>query len=208
MHAELSFPQAVALALLTFALSTVAGALLGFYLSGRTWERQIRMELQRQRYDEGTKFLEELSQLIGRRFFLLQRFLWSLRSSDPQRVAEFERRYFEAVDDWNFAYWLNRNKIRLLVSERQAELFLAYSDDDRARDPRSLRYSFVRAHRLVLHAKDSPDAYAAADEAVTRLNWKCSAYLEHLTKDFVSKATSLDLLELPDARLQPKISNI
>jgi hypothetical protein len=42
-------------------------------------------------------------------------------------------RYFEAVDDWNFALWLNRNKIRLLVGERQAELyFLAYSDDDRA----------------------------------------------------------------------------
>ena len=27
------------------------------------------------------------------------------------------RRYFEAVDDWNFAFWLNRNKIRLLVGE-------------------------------------------------------------------------------------------
>jgi hypothetical protein len=27
-------------------------------------------------------------------------------------------RYFEAVDDWNFALWLNRNKIRLLVGER------------------------------------------------------------------------------------------
>jgi hypothetical protein len=26
-------------------------------------------------------------------------------------------RYFEAVDDWNFAFWLNRNKIRLLVGE-------------------------------------------------------------------------------------------
>lgn len=42
-------------------------------------------------------------------------------------------RYFEAVDDWNFALWLNRNKIRLLVGEHQAKLlFLAYSDDDRA----------------------------------------------------------------------------
>ncbi len=40
-------------------------------------------------------------------------------------------RYFEAVDDWNFALWLNRNKIGLLVGERQAELlFLAYRDDD------------------------------------------------------------------------------
>jgi hypothetical protein len=40
-------------------------------------------------------------------------------------------RYFEAVDDWNFALWLNRNKSRLLVGERQAKLlFLAYRDDD------------------------------------------------------------------------------
>jgi hypothetical protein len=42
-------------------------------------------------------------------------------------------RYFEAVDDRNFALWLNFNKIRLLVGERQAQgpasSFAIYADN-------------------------------------------------------------------------------
>jgi hypothetical protein len=38
---------------------------------------------------------------------------------------------------------------------------------------------------------------SAAAKHVTELNWKCSVFLEQLTAVFVSRATSLQLLELP-----------
>ena len=149
---------------------------------------------------------KSLSELIANVRSIFRNEIDKMMTPYKKSNPDFYSGYFAARITVNRA--ASQHKIRLLVSERQAELFLAYSDDDRARDPRSLHYSFVRAHKMVLDAKDSPGAYAAADEAVTRLNWKCSAYLEHLTADFLSKAKSLNLLKLPEARLQPEISNI
>ncbi len=206
MIAEIQFSDAAKLALIPF-ISTVLGALWGSYLSARGWRRQTLLELHRQRYSEGTKFLEELSQLIGRRFFLLQRLLWTIETADPTKIADAEKTYYESVHDWNARYWLNRNKIRLLVSESQAEWFLTYAADEHRNDPHSLHYSFVHAHRLVFRAKESLADLPAATAAVTQLNWKCSKFLEHLTTEFLERASSLTLLRPPDMRPKPNDHN-
>ena len=192
---------AVVTAAVTFVLTGLLGALWTFLLSQYSWKRQSKQTLYQQRYDEGVAFLDALSQLIGKRFFLLQRFVWAVRDKDPARLQTAEEKYFRTVSEWNFTFWLNRNKIRLLVGELQAEHFLSYGDDRRPDNPHSLHYAFVRAHRLVLAAKSDAAKLSIADEAVTKLNWKCSIFLERITTDFLHRATSLSLLDVPESQL-------
>jgi hypothetical protein len=196
--ADLPFENQVMLAVFSFLLTTLLGSVVGYFWSTRTWNRQTRIDLHRQRYAEGTKFLDDLSQLVGRRHYLLQRLFWAIKDGDQETIAEREKKYFEAVEEWNSKYWLNRNKIPLLVGDEQARLFLNYDDDSRQDNPTSLHYTFVRAHRLTLVPKASPETTNDNTASVIQeLNFRCSSYLENLTTDFLRRAASLALLEVP-----------
>jgi hypothetical protein len=180
--------------ILGFLLTTVGGAYITWLLSTRSWSRQTRIDLYRKRFDEGTAFLDEFSRAVGRRFFLMQRFLWAIDSLDSHQVQTKEREYFESVLTWNASYWVYRNKIRLLIDDAQANAFLDYQDDFRLENPESLHYMFVKAHRDVLKAKDDPVLKTEAQMSVDNLNWACSSFLENLTTLFLNRTISLQLL--------------
>jgi hypothetical protein len=167
----------------------------------------VRVELYRKRYDEGAKVLDELAKLIGNRFFQLQRYLWiveEMQDSDMhddvlQAVAdEVETEVDKAVAEWNSTFWLNSSKIRLLVGEAQAQLFLDYQDDPRTENPRSIQYRFVKAHEAVRRAKKGEVSTSSAQAEINRLNWACSEFFENLTTDFLKRAASLQFLETPE----------
>ncbi len=139
---------------LGFVLTTAGGAYLTWILSTRAWYRQTRIELYRRRFEEGTAFLDAFSNAVGERYFLLQRYLWILGDADVKRVQRLEREYFKSVVGWNSSYWVNRNKISLLVDDLHANAFLDYQDDFHLENPQSLHYLFVKAHRYVLKAKN------------------------------------------------------
>ncbi len=185
------------LLILGFILTTVFGGVLGYWLNQRSWRLETGHALHRARYDEGVRFLDALSDQTGRRFFLLQRYVWAIEEGGKEKIAEREKEYFAAVVEWNSTFWRNRNKIRLLVNEEQANLFLDYSDDHAGDRPASLHYKFVAAHRAVLKAKASSGARETAKQQVEELNWVSSVFLERLTTEFVRRATNLQLLELP-----------
>ena len=185
------------LLILGFVLTTLCGGILGYWLKQRSWRIETEHALHRARYDEGVKFLDALSDQVGRRFFLLQRYLWAIEEDDGDKMLDREKEYFTSVVEWNSTFWKNRNKIRLLVDEDQANLFLDYRDDDSGNHPTSLHYKFVAAHRVVLKAKTSRDLRQAAKKQVEELNWKSSVFLERLTTEFVQRATNLQLLQVP-----------
>lgn len=184
-------------ALVTFILTSLLGALWTFLLSSRSWERQTRLTLYKERYQEGTKFLDQLSELIGKRFFLLKRLLWAIEAGEVKGIQNANKQYFEVVQEWNRQFWLNRNKVRLLVDEVQAQQFLNYDDETRLEKPMSVHYAFVRTHKLVMVAKNDKAQLVPAQKALDSLNWKCSTFLEQLTTNFLLKATSLNLLTVP-----------
>jgi hypothetical protein len=66
-----STSEKILLVVLTFLLTTVLGAVWTSFLNATSWRTQTRMDLFRKRYDEGTKFLDELSLSIGTRFYLV-----------------------------------------------------------------------------------------------------------------------------------------
>jgi hypothetical protein len=148
--------------ILGFLLTTVFGGFLGYVLQQRSWKVETEHSLHKARYEEGVKFLDALSDQIGRRFYLLQRFLWAIAEDDKEKILAREKEYFASVVEWNSSFWRNRNKIRLLANEEQANAFLSYGDDSAGDHPTSLHYKFVAAHRAVMNAKAARELVAIA----------------------------------------------
>jgi len=191
------FYKDLILLLFGFVLTTIGGMWLANWLDRTSWQRQTRIDLYKRRYEEGIQFLDTLSQLIGRRHFQLQRVLWALKDMEdnPEKLEEIEEEYFEIVGDWNASYWMHRNKIRLLVGEQYANLFLDYGDDQREK-AHSVHYSFVQAHRAVQQAKAGEVEAEEAQEKVNDLSRVCSSFQELVTYEFRKKAASLELLNM------------
>lgn len=180
-----------------FIFTTIIGSLLSVLFQRASWTRQTRVDLYRKRYEEGTLFLDELSELIGRRFFALQRYFWAIRDRDGHDFEEVKKAYYENVADWNAKLKMNRNKIRLLIGEHQATAFLDYGDDNRPRDPQSLHYIFVKAHNAVVAADKGDIGIGEAEREVDKIDWACSGFLENITTEFLERASALRLLEVP-----------
>ncbi len=169
----------------------------GYLLRKRTWGEQEKHSLFRPRYEEGTKFLDELAVLIGKRHYLLQRLDWAIELGDQDLISHRECEYFKIVTEWNSTYWKNRNKIRLLIDEKHADQYLEYGDIFIRETPKCLHYKFVVAHRNVLAAKDKPAILDQARLKVAELNIAYSVLLERLTTEFLKRASSLQLLDVP-----------
>jgi hypothetical protein len=178
-----------------FFLTTLGGGLLTFLFQRLSWQRQAYLDMHRQRYQEGVELLQQLSSMVDKRFFRLQRLLWEIDDgNDPRKVEEREREYFVAVVEWNESLRSTHNRIRLLLGDPEASAFLDYGDDARVDDPHSLHYRFVHAHSAVMTAEKDPAAVPIAVDEVTRLNWSVSDYLQDLTTTFARRAASLELI--------------
>ena len=144
--------EKVWLLILGFIMTTVLGGVFGYFLKQRSWQIETEHSLYKARYEEGVKFLDTLSEQIGKRFFLLQRYLWAIDEGGKEKILEREMEYFTSVVEWNSAFWRNRNKIRLLVDEEQANAFLDYRDDNAGDHPTSLHYKFGSSPQSVTAA--------------------------------------------------------
>src|SRR5262245_32401619 len=77
-----------------FALTTVVGGFLAYIFQWLSWRRQVRIDLFRQRYVEGTQLLEQLSSIIDKRYFRLQRLMWAVADgAPPAMIMVREREY-------------------------------------------------------------------------------------------------------------------
>ena len=154
----------------------------------------------RRRYDEGVNLLEELGKLIGRRYFALRQMLWTIeRRLDKQHLTEDARSLNEATEEWNNRLRMSRAKIRLLAGETRADQFLAYSDDGGKAGQSSLHRAFVDAHQAVVDLSEGKGSIEKAELAVRDLDRACSDFLERLTDDFLRRASSLEILEIPES---------
>lgn len=190
-----------------FFLTTVIGSALAFLFQRLSWRRQARTELFRQRYLDGTKLLEELSNLIDRRYFRLQRLLWAIPTKGGEEIIKLrEKEYFETVQEWNEKLRSIHNRIRLLVGDAEALQFLDYKDDFQQDSPKSLHYRFVRAHREVLKAKANHAHLPTAQAEANRLNWALSRFAYETTTLFMTRASSLTLLRSTSDRSEENVS--
>jgi len=83
--------EKIILLVLGFILTTVVGAFLGYLFKKRSWQIETEHSLYKTRYDEGVRFLDGLSDQIGRRFFLLQRLLWAIEEDSKEKIDDCEK---------------------------------------------------------------------------------------------------------------------
>ncbi|HEX5798988.1 MAG TPA: hypothetical protein VFY02_02695 [Gaiellaceae bacterium] len=91
-----------------FALTTVAGGLLGYWLQGRAWRHQEHNRLRQAQIDAARSFYEELSRLLDRRLHRMRQL--DARLDEPPQADDIDRllgRYRDVLDEWNDN--LNRN---------------------------------------------------------------------------------------------------
>lgn len=100
--------QLVTLAL-GFALTTVAGGLLGAWLQQRTWDHQHARTLAEGDRDHATQLCRELSQLMDRRLYRMWQLNWAIfaQELDQARVDARLHEYRAVLYEWNDS--LNRN---------------------------------------------------------------------------------------------------
>jgi hypothetical protein len=85
-----------------FALTTVVGGLLGYWLQARAWRRQERARLFQSESDAARAFFEDLSRIFDRRLHRMRELDDRLsRADDPGEMERSLTRYREAVDEWN-----------------------------------------------------------------------------------------------------------
>ncbi|MEJ0074011.1 MAG: hypothetical protein WDO17_00950 [Alphaproteobacteria bacterium] len=194
------FNAPLGLLLVGFVLTSIIGAVLSAWLQQRNWKRQTQLSLFQKRYDEGVKFLDDLSDLIGKRYFALQKLIWALRDRRSYDLEKVTAEYHECVQEWNGKLRTMRGKARLLVGEDRALDFLDYNDDRDPDKPHSLHYVFVKAGRTAIAAKSDPEQMDKAEQQVAQLNWLCSNLLDDMTSDFLKRAARLEILDIPIAR--------
>jgi hypothetical protein len=191
-------------------IGTLVGVCLTSLFANLRWRNETKFQIQNDRFTEGREFIDDLSELIGKRYFLLYRYLNSIIESEPDdTIDEKEKEYFKVVKTWNYCSRKNMNKIRLLIDDKCALRFLNFDDDYQPDDPYSLHYKFVIAHNAVWEVRKAktsaqPVAEDVLKEKVTDakhkvelLNWACSTFLESITTRFVKRAVHLQLLKVP-----------
>jgi hypothetical protein len=126
------------LAVVLSPLVALAGIFVGFVLSPRRENRNMRRELALQRYREGQELFDELISAAGKRFIALQR--WLRAVEDPAAYAGLHVReeYFGLVQQWNASTWSFRARLRIHLGDDTAVRFLdADSAVERRRSPLS-----------------------------------------------------------------------
>jgi hypothetical protein len=95
--------------LLTFALTTVDGGLLGYVFQARAWKHQNHAKLLESERATATKIFEEISRLMDKRLYRMKQLYWKLNIEHitDEILEEQMKSYREVLFEWNDN--LNRN---------------------------------------------------------------------------------------------------
>jgi hypothetical protein len=124
-----------------FILTTVCGGVINLFYTRSTWEREKGFELFKADLVKHDDLLTQLTTIIGKRIFLLQRVVWamdppdrpegtpapetwSLNGEQQKELNDRWLKYYEAVANWNESYRTYAIKIRLLAGDKMADAFI------------------------------------------------------------------------------------
>jgi hypothetical protein len=168
-----------------------------------TWEREKRFELLKRRLDAGTEFLDRLSDLMNRRVFGLQRFVWAVESGAISEAGRIWPEYYQTVIEWNRELNANRSRVLRLVGDAEARDFLEYGDEQRPFNPTSIHGRFKLAHDRAKSlrdcmAKNCPNKATllqATQEALRELDIATDSFVERSTETFLNNMEQMELLK-------------
>jgi peptidoglycan hydrolase-like protein with peptidoglycan-binding domain len=98
--------QQLLLLVVGFVLTSVLGALLGYFLQNRTWAHQHDVQRRDEERQQSLKAFEEISLLLDRRLYRMRRLYWAARrtaqgADDKTRLTSARDDYREVLAEWN-----------------------------------------------------------------------------------------------------------
>ncbi len=152
--------------IVAIVLSTAGGSLLAYVFQSMQWKRQKRFELLQHQLREGKDLAHEVTQLVNRRFFALQRLLWAIQEKSGN-VDSMWANYYGDVIQWNQNLTSIRIRTRLFAGSEVAMLLVNDADLEPATKPKSIHYGMRRLHTRILEAKRQDALSEAAAAEIT-----------------------------------------
>jgi hypothetical protein len=89
-----------------FALTSVLGGLLGYFLQNRVWAHQHDVQRRDEERQQALKTFEEVSLRLDRRLYRMRRLYWAARrkaqgAGDEAGVTSAQNDYREVLAEWN-----------------------------------------------------------------------------------------------------------
>ena len=139
------------------AIATVAAVWLTNYYQHQAWVREKRFVIFEKDYQSALRLVDEVSDLMSRRFFGLNRVVWVAKGTGTGELDEVWDEYYQSVIEWNTKHLAYRGRLKRLISPLAAEVFGTWDDPalkDVETPPSSIHAAFFVAHKRVRELVD------------------------------------------------------
>ncbi len=172
------------------------------------WEREKRFEILRRKLDEGQRSLEEISDLINKRYMRLHVVFEAIIRKDTNIAKKKWQLYMKTVEEWNVKLIINQNKLKRLVSSAISTEFQNYETDNIDVPPVSIHGKFFHTHikisKLLECMKDincstDKNTIREANKMLVELDFHTDAFVDKVADTFLERATDLENFKAVDA---------
>jgi len=162
------FSHPISLLAIATVFATLAGVWLTNYYQEQAWVREKQFETFRQGYREALELVDELSDIMSRRFFGLNRVMWVAKGTGTGTLEETWATYYESVEEWNTKIMSYQGRLARFVDPDMAEALGSW-EDAQATDPRTIHGRFFQAHERVRVLVDCARNRCAGETKATAL---------------------------------------
>lgn len=160
-----------------------------------------KFEILRRKLDEGQRSLEEISDLINKRYMRLHSVFEAIIKKDLKLIDARWEKYMNTVEEWNVKLIINQNKLKRLVSSDISLEFQNYETDNIDIKPVSIHGKFFHAHinvsKLKKCVKDPKCSVKKiqidkTNRMLRDLDFHTDAFVDKVSDTFLERATDLE----------------
>lgn len=176
------------------AIATLAAVWLTNYYQERAWIREKHFEMFRQGYREALELVDELSEVMSRRVFGLNRVIWVAKGTGMGELEQVWEEYYQSVAEWNTKLLAYKGRLARSIEPVAAEALGNWEDaalTDATSDPQTIHGHFFVAHHRVRTLVDcvrercsgeaKANAIQQAEQAVNELSVAVENFIQACT---------------------------
>lgn len=188
------FSHPIALLAIATVFATVAGVWLTDYYQERAWVREKEFETFRQGYQEALRLVDELSEVMSRRVFGLNRVIWVAKGTGTGELDNVWEDYYQSVAEWNTKLLAYKGRLARSIEPVAAEALGNWEDAalaDTDNNPQTIHGHFFVAHHRVRKLVDcvrercvgeaKATAIQQAEQAVNELSVAVENFIQACT---------------------------
>jgi len=129
-----------------------SGLFVNYFIQHSITNREQKFEIYVRNLNEAEKALQNISDIVNKRIFQLQRVFWAFQHGDDENAAKDWESYRETIDEWNIKDMSYAIKFKTYYDSQLADSFFRNGSSNVGKTA-SLYHYFYIAHRAVLDWK-------------------------------------------------------